>query len=51
MTDRHALTRRQLLKASGATLGALSLGRHAFAQTPKSGGTFVSARRTSDRAP
>src|SRR5688572_33260779 len=45
MTTRN-LTRRQLLQASGATLGALTLGRHAYAQTPKTGGTFISARTT-----
>ena len=45
MTQR--LTRRQLLQAGGLTLGALSLGaRGAFAQTPKAGGTFISARTT-----
>ena len=41
-----SLTRRQLLQASGLTLGALSLGRSAFGQTPKDGGTFISARTT-----
>jgi peptide/nickel transport system substrate-binding protein len=40
------LTRRQLLQASGLTVGALAVGRHAHAQTPKPGGTFVSARTT-----
>src|ERR1700741_53721 len=40
------MNRRQLLQASGLTLGALSLGRSAFGQTPKEGGTFVSARTT-----
>jgi peptide/nickel transport system substrate-binding protein len=44
MTQR--LTRRQLLQASGLTLGALAVGRSALAQTPKLGGTFVSARTT-----
>jgi peptide/nickel transport system substrate-binding protein len=43
---RSHLTRRQLLQASGLTLGALSLGRSAFGQTPKEGGTFISARTT-----
>src|SRR5947207_7233764 len=41
-----SMTRRQLLQAGGLTLGGLSLGPHALAQTPKSGGTFVSARTT-----
>ena len=40
------LTRRQLLRASGLALGALAVGRGAPAQTPKAGGTFVSARTT-----
>src|SRR5712691_13563203 len=40
------LTRRQLLQAGSLTLGALSLGRPALGQTPKPGGTFVSARTT-----
>src|SRR5918996_1922727 len=44
MTDH--LTRRQLLQASGLTLGALSLGTPAFGQAPKPGGSFVSARTT-----
>src|SRR5262245_66321401 len=38
------LTRRDLLKAGGLTLGALSLARPARAQTPKAGGVFVSAQ-------
>src|SRR2546422_11694399 len=41
-----SLTRRQLLQAGGLTLGALSLGRPALGQTPKVGGTFISARTT-----
>src|SRR5919204_6936914 len=41
-----SLTRRQLLQASGLTLGALALGRHASGQTPRDGGTFISARTT-----
>src|SRR5215467_11031932 len=50
-TDRErpvsdGLTRRQLLKIGGATLGALSVGRRAHAQTPKPGGTLVSAQTT-----
>ena len=43
---RHALTRRQLLRSGGLTLGALSLGRRAFAQTGKAGAAFVSAQTT-----
>jgi hypothetical protein len=42
----HALTRRQLLQAGGLTLGTLALGRSAFGQTPKDGGTFISAQTT-----
>src|SRR6266516_2535361 len=50
-TDRErpisdGLTRRQLLNRGGATLGALSLGRPAWAQTPKPGGSFISAQTT-----
>src|SRR5438477_10431997 len=41
-----SMTRRQLLQAGGLTLGGLSLGPHALAQTPREGGTFVSARTT-----
>ena len=41
-----ALTRRELLKTGGLTLGALALGTPAFAQTPKAGGTLVSAQTT-----
>src|SRR5436309_13062566 len=41
-----SMTRRQLLQAAGLTLGGLSLGPHALAQTPREGGTFVSAQRT-----
>src|ERR1700704_2484226 len=40
------LTRRQLLKIGGATLGALSVGRQAWAQAPKLGGGFISAQTT-----
>ena len=40
------LSRRQLLKASGLAAGALAAGRPALAQTPKAGGTFVSAQTT-----
>src|SRR2546428_11139700 len=42
MTTR--LTRRDLLKASGAALAALSVGRPAHAQARKPGGPFVSAQ-------
>src|SRR5438876_11337763 len=41
-----ALTRRDLLKAGGLALGALTLGTPAAAQTPKAGGTLVSAQTT-----
>src|SRR5256714_15601364 len=41
------VTRRDLLKTSGAALAALSVGRTAaYAQAPKPGGTFVSAQTT-----
>src|SRR5437660_4048027 len=40
------LTRRELLKAGGLTLGALALGTPAAAQAPKAGGTLVSAQTT-----
>src|SRR6266536_4355452 len=52
MTIDHAhpgsrgLTRRELLKIGGATLGALSVGTRAWAQAPKPGGSFVSAQTT-----
>jgi len=39
-----SLSRREILKAAGVTLGAISLGRPAFAQTPKPGGTIISAQ-------
>jgi hypothetical protein len=35
--DPSRLSRRQLLQASGLTLGALAVGRHAYGQTPKEG--------------
>src|SRR6266481_5344184 len=38
------LTRRQVLKVAGVTLGALSLGRPAWAQAPKPGGSLISAQ-------
>jgi hypothetical protein len=45
--DANRLSRRQLLQAGGLTLGTLALGgRAAYGQTPKAGGTFVSARTT-----
>jgi peptide/nickel transport system substrate-binding protein len=37
-------SRRDLLKAGGAVLGTLALGRGALAQTPKSGGSIISAQ-------
>src|SRR5437899_10730733 len=41
------VTRRDLLKTSGAALAALSVGRTAaHGQAPKPGGTFVSAQTT-----
>src|SRR5437667_3199166 len=40
------LTRRQVLKVAGVTLGAMSAGRQAWAQAPKPGGSFVSAQTT-----
>jgi peptide/nickel transport system substrate-binding protein len=43
-TRAAAPTRRDVLKASGAALGTLALARGAFAQTPKSGGTIISAQ-------
>jgi len=52
MTTRHlgsdptGLSRRALLTTGGAALAALSLGRPAYAQAPKPGGTFVSAQTT-----
>jgi peptide/nickel transport system substrate-binding protein len=52
MTTHHAhldprgLTRRELLKAGGLAAGALALARPASAQTPRPGGTFVSAQTT-----
>ncbi|HEU4438573.1 MAG TPA: ABC transporter substrate-binding protein, partial [Methylomirabilota bacterium] len=51
MTIDHAdaaprLSRRQILKAGGLTLGALAVGRAGAAQTPKPGGTLISAQAT-----
>jgi peptide/nickel transport system substrate-binding protein len=45
-SPRSHYSRRQLLKAGGLTLGALAVGRHAAAQTPKPGGTLISAQTT-----
>ncbi len=45
-SPRSHLSRRQLLKAGGLTLGALAVGRRADAQTPKPGGTLISAQAT-----
>src|SRR5262245_60300158 len=42
----HPLTRRRLLQAGGLTLAGLALPRGASAQTPRDGGTFVTARTT-----
>jgi peptide/nickel transport system substrate-binding protein len=42
----HELSRRDLLKTGAATLAAVAVGRPALAQTPRSGGTFVSAQTT-----
>ncbi len=42
----HSVTRRELLQTGALTVGALSLSHQAFGQTPKPGGTFVSARTT-----
>ena len=53
MTDRssdrnearsYAPSRRDILKAGSATLGTLALGRRVLAQTPKSGGSIISAQ-------
>ena len=40
------VSRRDLLRTGGAALAALSVGATAHAQTPKLGGTFVSAQTT-----
>src|SRR5262245_50433545 len=39
-----APSRRDVLKASGAVLGTLALGRDALAQAPKTGGSIISAQ-------
>ena len=44
LTHASAPSRRDVLKAGGAVLGTLALGRAAVAQTPKSGGTIISAQ-------
>ena len=44
--DVTRVTRRELLKAGGLALGALSVGTPALGQTPRSGGTLVSAQST-----
>jgi peptide/nickel transport system substrate-binding protein len=44
--DLHYLTRRELLKAGGLAVGALAAGSRAVAQTPRDGGSFVSAQTT-----
>src|SRR5262245_52369790 len=41
-----SLTRRDLLQAGGLAAGALALPRPVRAQTPKAGGTFISAQTT-----
>ena len=45
-SDDSGLSRRRLLQMGGLTLGALSVGRRAHAQTPKPGGSFISAQTT-----
>jgi peptide/nickel transport system substrate-binding protein len=45
-SDALRLSRRQILKAGGLTLGALAVGRAAAAQTPKPGGSLISAQAT-----
>src|SRR6266536_2144115 len=44
--DPSRMTRRDVLKAGGLALGALSIARPALAQAPRSGGSFVSAQTT-----
>src|SRR5262249_49118505 len=44
--DARGLTRRDIIKAGGLALGALAVARSASAQTPKEGGTLVSAQTT-----
>jgi peptide/nickel transport system substrate-binding protein len=45
-SDALRFSRRQILKAGGLTLGALAVGHPAVAQTPKPGGTLISAQAT-----
>src|SRR5215472_8325625 len=45
-SDDTGFSRRRLLQMGGLTLGALSVGRRAHAQTPKPGGSFISAQTT-----
>src|SRR5215469_4041839 len=45
-SDDPGFSRRRLLQMGGLTLGALSVGRRAHAQTPKPGGSFISAQTT-----
>src|SRR6266852_9658045 len=45
-SNRAGLTRRQMLKVAGVTLGATSAGTRAWAQAPKPGGSFISAQST-----
>jgi peptide/nickel transport system substrate-binding protein len=40
------LNRREFVKAGALTVGALGVGRPAWAQTPRSGGTLISAQTT-----
>src|SRR5262247_4440650 len=42
--DSHGPSRRDVLKAGGAVLGTLAIGRSARAQTPKPGGSIISAQ-------
>src|SRR6266498_2024736 len=44
--DISRVSRRDALKLGGAALGTLAFGAPAFAQTPKPGGSFVSAQTT-----
>src|SRR6266498_4307937 len=44
--DISRVSRRDALKLGGAGLGTLAFGTQAFAQTPKPGGSFVSAQTT-----
>src|SRR5688500_18397093 len=45
-TPRSPRSRPHLLKQGGLTLGALAVGRRGAAQSPKPGGTLVSAQAT-----